>query len=290
MPGAARARSGRAWVVGALLAAAAALAAIVMLLGPARADAQTAAREALVVLTTGPNDVTVSPDATLRAGPTDVTMRNTGRAPAFMLLVRLRPGVTLDRVRQASSRSSAIPEDLIVIVTSHFVSPGGKFQTTVPLAAGSYLALGNAPDGKGLGPVAEVTVGPEASGAAPARANARLNMFDYGFRGATRISGRSTLEIRNSGQNFHFVAGVRLNPGVNADQIVRLFTGRGPAPQGEPGEFLSLIGIVSPGTTNAVKVRLPPGRYVIACFYSDRHSGGKEHARYGMVRKLTVTR
>ena len=290
MRGAARALSGRAWIVGALLAAAAALAAIVMLLGPARADAQTAGREALVVLTTGPNDVTVSPDATLRAGATDVTMRNTGRAPAFMLLVRLKPGVTLDQLRQATSRSATIPDDLIDIVTSEFVNPGGKFQTTVNLPAGDYLALGNAPDGKGLGPLVEVTVGPEASGAPPARVTSRLRLVDYGFKGATRISGRGTIEIKNDGRNLHFVAGVRLNPGVNADRIVRLFSGRGPAPQGEPGEFLSLIGIVSPGTTNAVKVRLPPGRYVIACFYSDRHSGGKEHARYGMVRKLTVTR
>ncbi len=277
-------------MIGALLAAAAALAAIVMLLGPARADAQTAGREALVVLTTGPNDVAVSPDATLPAGATDVTLRNTGPAPAFMLLVRLRPGVTLDQFRQALGRSQAIPEDLIVIVTSQFVDPGGKFQTTVPLAAGNYVAMGNAPDGKGTGPVAEVTVGPEASGAAPARVNSRLTLFDYGFKGATRISGRSTLQIKNDGQNFHFVAGVRLNPGVNADQIVRLFTGRGPAPQGEPGQFVNLLGIVSPDTTNAVKLRLPPGRYVIACFYSDRHSAGREHAKFGMARKLTVTR
>ncbi len=277
-------------MIGALLAAAAALAAMVMLLGPARADAQTTGREALVVLTTGPNDVAVSPDATLPAGATDVTLRNTGRAPAFMLLARLKTGVTLEQVRQATSRSAAIPENLIVVVTSEFVNPGGKFQTTVNLPAGSYLALGNAPDGKGLGPLAEVTVGPEASGAAPARVNARLNMFDYGFRGPARISGRSTLEIKNSGQNFHFVAGVRLNPGVSADRVLRLFTGQGPPPQGEPGQFLSLIGVVSPDTTNAVKLRLPPGRYVIACFYSDRHSGGREHAQYGMARKLTVTR
>jgi hypothetical protein len=290
MRDAARARSGRTWMIGVLLAAAAALAGIAMLLGAARADAQTAGRESLVVLTTGPDDVSVSPDATLPAGATDVTLRNTGRAPAFMLLTRLKPGVTLDQLRQAASRSSAFPEDLIDIMTSEFVNPGGKFQTTVNLTAGNYLAMGNAPDGKGLGPLVEVTVGPEASGAAPARVNARLTLFDYGFKGAARISGRSTLQIKNDGRNFHFVAGVRLNPGVSADGIVRLFTGRGPAPRGEPGTFLSLIGIVSPGTTNAVKLRLPPGRYVIACFYSDRHSNGREHARFGMARKLTVTR
>jgi hypothetical protein len=277
-------------MAGALLAALALLAGALLLLGPARAGAQTAGRASLVVLTTGPDDVTVTPGATLPAGATDVTMRNTGRRPAFMVLVRMNPGVTLDQLRAFANRTMDIPEDLITIVTSQFVDPGGRFQTGVTLAAGNYLVLGNAPDGKGLGPVAEVTVGPEVSSAAPARATARLTLFDYGFKGPAKISGRSTLQITNNGRNFHFVAGIRLKAGVSADGVIRSLTGRGPALRGEPGQFLNLIGIVSPGTTNAVKLRLPPGRYVIACFFSDRHSNGHEHASFGMARKLTVTR
>jgi hypothetical protein len=277
-------------MVGALLAAVGILAVVVLLLGPARADAQTAGRESLVVLTTGPDDVSVSPDATLPAGATDVTLRNTGRAPAFMLLVRLNPGATLEQFRAFAGRSQAIPEDLITIVTSQFVDPGGKFQTSLALAAGNYLAMGNAPDGKGLGPVAEVTVGPETSTAPAARANARLTLFDFGIKAPARISGRSTLQIKNDGRNFHFLLGIRLKPGFNADEVVRSLTGRGPALKGEPGQFISVMGIVSPNTTNAVKVRLPAGRYVIACFFSDRHSNGHEHASFGMARKLTVTR
>lgn len=288
----ARALPARVWLAAALLAGAAALAGIVLVLGPGQAQAQTAgARDALVITSTGPKDVGVTRPATLRAGYTDVTLRNTGRQPAFMLLARLKPGATLDQLRRFVSRSKATPEGLVVIVASEFVSPGGKFRTTVNLVPGNYLALGSIPDGRGLGPLVELTVGPETSGAAPPRVDARLKLFDYGFRGAARISGRDTLEIENTGQNFHFVAGIRLNRGVNADLVVRQLTGRAPAPEGPPpGEFASLIGIVSPGTTNAVKLRLPPGRYVIACFFSDRHSGGREHASFGMARKLTVTR
>jgi hypothetical protein len=277
-------------MAGVVLAALAALATVLLLLGPARADAQTAGRASLVVLTTGPDDVAATPGTGLPAGNTDVVLRNTGARPAFMLLLRLQPGVTLDQLREFANRSTEIPEELITVVTSQFVDPGGKFQTSVPLAAGSYVALGNAPDGKGLGPVAEVTVGPETSTAPAAPAAARLTLFDYGFKGPKQISGRSSLQIKNDGRNFHFVAGIRLKAGVNADQVVRSLTGRGPALRGEPGEFVTLIGIISPGTTNVVKLRLKPGRYVIACFHADRHSNGREHASFGMARKLTVTR
>src|SRR5688572_17173260 len=130
----ARALPARIWLASALLAATAALAGIVMVLAPGQAGAQTAgARDALVVTTPGPRDVTVTRPATLRAGFTDVTLRNTGRQPAFMLLARLKPGATLDQLRRFVSRSKATPEGLVVIVASEFVPPGGKFRTTVNL-------------------------------------------------------------------------------------------------------------------------------------------------------------
>ncbi len=45
---------------------------------------------------------------------------------------------------------------------------------------------------------------------------------------------------------------------------------------------------MNPGSINYVNTHLRPGRYVIACFNSDRHSAGHDHSQFGMVRKLTV--
>jgi hypothetical protein len=284
------ARSGRNLIVATTLAVAGVLAAIALAPGARDAAQAQAARDSLIVTSPGPRDVEVMRPETVHVGPVDVTLRNTGDEGVNMALVRLRPGVTLDELRAFAAKSAAVPDALVTIETSQLVDPGATFQTTIRLVPATYVALGNIPDDKGLGPaVAFEAVGPPSGAPAP-RASARIRLYDYGIIGPARIRGNGTLEIANIGSNDHFLAGIRLDPGVNAAKVARgLVSGAGG--QGPPpGTVVSLIGLVSPGSDNAIRIHLPPGRYVVACFFADRHSAGRSHNTFGMVKRLTVTR
>jgi hypothetical protein len=114
-------------------------------------------------------------------------------------------------------------------------------------------------------------------------------MYDDGFRAPARISSTGTLRVSNIGNSNHFIVGLRLNRPRDARRVARIFRGELPEPQGPPpGQFASVLGIVGPGVTNYVETKLRPGRYVLACFYADRASAGREHSEFGMVRTLTV--
>jgi hypothetical protein len=284
------ARSGRNLVVATMLAIAGVLAAIALAPGARDAAQAQATRESLIVTSPGPRDVEIMRPETVHVGPVDLTLRNTGDEPVDMGLVRLRPGVTLDELRDVTSRSAAVPDALVSIETSQTVDPGATFQTTVRLAPATYVALGNIPEGKGLGPAVEFeAVGPPTGAPAP-KADARIRLYDYGIIGPARIRGSGTLRIANIGNNDHFLVGIRLNRGVSAARVARGLVS-GAEDQGPPpGTFVSLIGLVSPGSDNAIRIHLPPGRYVVACFYADRHSAGRSHNTFGMVKRLTVTR
>jgi len=262
---------------GSVLAAVAALCA-----WPAAASAAGQA----ITITAQRGATVVTGAGTLQAGYTTVTMAVArGSRDSEVVLVRLEPGVTLDDLRRATRRTASVPEDLVTIPTSILLHPGERSRTTVRLAAGSYVAA-QVPRGPGLGPAAEFTVAPGAVGRPPA-ARATISLFDYGIRAPAAIPRRGTLLIRNIGRNFHFLTGLRLDRGVDAGTVIRAIragTLRGPP----PGQEVELLGLVSPGTANYKAIDLKPGVYVIACFFADRHSGGVDHSRFGMIRRLEV--
>jgi hypothetical protein len=240
-----------------------------------------------IVVTLSKGKTTVSGADTLVAGLTKVTARNTGSAPANFALARLRPGKTIADLRAEVQRSSNVPEGATATLTTSFgVAPGQSFVTTLSLPPGDYVTT-QPPDGKGLGPAVQFSIANGAAGGSPPATTGTVQLYDYGIKAPKSILGHGTLAINNIGQNYHFLTGLRLNPGVSADKVVAdIRAGKNDGPP--PGQFVSIIGVVSPGTINYVRTNLKPGAYVIACFNSDRHSAGHNHSQYGMVRKLTV--
>jgi hypothetical protein len=240
-----------------------------------------------IVVTLSKGKTTVSGADTLVAGLTKVTARNTGSAPADFLVARLRPGKTFADAQAATQRSSQIPEGVLVVPTSFFgVPPGQSFVTTLNLPPGDYVTT-QPSNGKGVGPAVQFSIANGAAGGSPPATTGTVLLYDYGISAPATISGRGTLAINNIGQNYHFLVGVRLKPGVNPDKVVRqIRSGNSNGPP--PGQPVSIIGIVGPGTVNYVKTDLKPGTYVIACFNSDRHSAGHDHSQFGMERKLIV--
>lgn len=244
------------------------------------------ARQAITI-TARQGATSVSGAEALSSGLTRVTFRNASRKDAFVALARLRPGVSVETLRARLNRSAALPDRLIAIPASAFTGPGESSVTTVSLPPGEYVAT-QPPDGKGLGPATTFTVGGGAAGGTPPRATSSITMYDFGFRVPRAIDGDGTVAVRNIGASPHFIIGIRLNRAADAGRVVRALRSGQELQGPPPGRFVSILGIVTPGTTNYVRPQLQPGRYVIACFYSDRHSAGHEHTDFGMVRAVTV--
>jgi len=241
-----------------------------------------------ITVTLSKGTTTVSGTDALVSGLTRIAARNTGKAPVDFALARIKPGKTFADLQAQLNRSSDVPEATTATLTTFFgIAPGQTFVTTLNLPPGDYVTT-QPPNGKGLGPAVQFSIANGAAGGSPPATTGTVLLYDYGISAPASIRGRGTLEVNNIGANYHFLSGIRLNRGVNADKVVSDIRsgkgGNGPP----PGEFVTIIGVVNPGSINYVNTNLKPGSYVIACFNSDRHSAGHNHSQYGMVRKLTV--
>lgn len=250
------------------------------------ASAQGGSGDAQSITITGRgNATTVTGADGLRPGPTQLSLRG-GGPQSSVILARLKPGVEAADVERYLRRAESVPVNLVSIVASGSPpGPGQTYRTTVTLAAGTYIATGAS---RGLGRYATFEVGGAPTGGSLPRADSVIQMFDHGFRVPARIDGDGVLRIENAGRNEHFIVGIRLNPGVNPAVVRRQLVAGEDFQSPPPGEFVSIIGVVSPGTTNLVQADLAPGVYVIACFYADRASNGRDHSSFGMVRQVTV--
>lgn len=281
-----RTSHGARTIAGACLAAA--IASCLALVALASAQGGSGDQQAITI-TARAGTATVAGGEGLRPGPARVTMRVAGNQDQSVYLIRLKPGVEVDDLlRYVRRHSDSVPVDLVSIETFVSIGPGQSARTAINLAPGTYLAVGEGQRTRLLGGYATFEVGGAPTGGSLPRADSSIQMYDYGFRIPTRIDGDGTLRVENIGRNEHFIAGIRLNPGVNPAvvrrQLIAGFDFQGPP----PGEFVQVIGVVSPRTTNVIQANLRPGVYLLACFYADRASAGHEHSEFGMVRQVTV--
>jgi hypothetical protein len=269
--------------VGACLATALALCLALVALAAAQgggADAQS------ITVTGSNNTATLAGADGLRPGPAEVTLRVKGRKAQNVVLARLRPGVEVADVQRYARRLNNVPVNLVSLDASAFMGPGETLRTTINLFPGRYLAIGEDGLNRGLGGFKVFDVAGVPFGGELPAADASILMYDYGFRIPKKIDGNGLLRIENIGRNEHFIIGIRLDKGADpADVKRKLIAAEDFEP---PGEFVNIIGVVSPGTTNVIQARLKRGVYVLACFYSDRASAGHGHNEFGMVRQATI--
>ena len=242
-----------------------------------------------ITITANAGAATVTGADGLRPGPAQVTLRVAGKQDQSVFLIRLRPGVEVEDVlRYVRRHSDLVPVNLVSIETFTSMGPGQTSRTAITLVPGRYVAVGEGDRTTGLGRYATFDVGGAPTGGTLPRADASIQMFDYGFRIPKKIDGDGVLRVDNIGRNEHFIAGIRLNPGVNPAVVRRQLIAGADFQGPPPGEFVQIIGVVSPGTSNVLDVDLKPGVYLVACFYADRASAGHEHSDFGMVRQMTV--
>jgi hypothetical protein len=251
--------------------------AVAVLVGVLATAATAQAPVPTVQVTAGAGSISVTPAGPIAAGPTRFEFSRSGRGQIEAYLATLRAGVSVDELRGTLQGNSDAALGLVFLEAG--AAPPRSL--TVDLRPNTtYVALSIAGRRTAL---TSFTTGAD-SGAATPSPDARVRMFDYGFRGPKTLPRSGVVRVQNQGAAYHFAIGFPLRPGVGNRQVGRAFGGGNDRLLGRivAGPPFSLQSLISPGTTNDNAVRFPRrGRYAFVCFFG-------EHNRLGMYKVFRV--
>lgn len=112
------------------------------------------------------------------------------------------------------------------------------------------------------------------------------------WAGSSTLPADGTFLFKNKDKTVpHFVILQQVTEGTTTDQVLEALqndTGEGPPPP-----FFLQAGLetasISSGRSMTVDYDLPPGQYVIMCFFPDPNMGGMPHALMGMLEMIHLT-
>lgn len=112
------------------------------------------------------------------------------------------------------------------------------------------------------------------------------------WAGSSTLPADGTLKFKNADRTTpHFVILQQVVEGTTTDQVLQALQSEDE--NSPPPEFLLGAGLESgslnPGRSMTVDYDLPPGQYVIMCFFPDPNMGGMPHALMGMLRMIHLT-
>jgi len=242
----------------------------------------------------------------VKGGLVKIVFRNAGKIPHEAQLLRLDGNRTAqEAVKILASEDTRTPSWLHGAGGVGAVDPGQQATATTNLPAGRYAVvdMGGGPE-EGPPPVTRgalaefrVTAGRAAElPATPARIVAKDEgeheeggEHKHAFQVTGLKAGSNTVLFDNRSDQLHHAIVMPILPGKTFAEIKKAFASEGP-PSGPPPVDLENIvttAVLDGQTKQVVEMQLKPGRYVIACFVSDR-DGGKPHAVEGMVDELMI--
>jgi hypothetical protein len=241
-----------------------------------------------VTVTASETTLNVGVSGPLAAGPTRFEIVKAGRGPLEIAFGALRPGVTLDRFTTALRGRD--PEAAIGLV--HLDGGASLFPrerrraVTFRLRPNTTYVVVNLTGGPPSDwEVASFAVGGQPNGAAAPRADARVRMIDFRFRGATTLPRRGVLRFDNAGRAPHFALAMPLRRGASRRTVGAALRRNSQRRLRRLVDFRSQIepqALVTRGAVNYNEVRFPRrGRYVMVCFFEG-------HNRQGMYRFVRV--
>ncbi|KRF00098.1 hypothetical protein ASG88_11960 [Nocardioides sp. Soil777] len=106
--------------------------------------------------------------------------------------------------------------------------------------------------------------------------------------GSNTLPAKGTFLFKNADKTVpHFVVLQQVVEGTTTDQVLAALTS---GEEGPPPDFMLPAGMdtgsLSPGRKMTVNYDLPPGQYVIMCFFPDPNMQGMPHAFMGMLKMI----
>ncbi len=104
--------------------------------------------------------------------------------------------------------------------------------------------------------------------------------------GSSQLPARGTFTFKNGDSTVpHFVVLSQVAEGTTTDQVLTSLQSQEPPPAFFLEGGLETASL-SPGHTMTVDYDLPPGQYVVMCFFPDPSMGGMPHALMGMLKMI----
>lgn len=261
------------------------------LAAPTAGVAQDAATLPLVKVTATAKTAAVTGAETLTAGPTQLSLSTP--AHRTIAIVQLKPGKTAADLKAAiaASKMSASPVFKVARLLGGGGSTGGRpYVFTTDLSAGTYEVVD---DTERPTIESEFTVAAGTSNVRAPAAAATIDLYDFKMTASAPLPATGAVKVVNHGPSPHFVAIARLKKATDGPKVVALLRKKGGEMKAQKlldaASAGGLADLLSPGVTDVVQTDgLKPGKYLIACFYADEKSHGKEHSMLGMERVVTV--
>ena len=167
---------------------------------------------------------------------------------------------------------------------------GGGTGTIVLPRAGAYTPISIGERGLVTGKTF-VARGAKRSTKTPKVDGTLIGKIGPAWGGASSLPAEGRLGFKNKADEPHFVILQQVAEGTTTDQVLQfLQTDDGTSP---PPPWLMAggmeTGTLTPGRSMTVDYDLPPGQYVVMCFFPDPEMGGMPHALMGMLRMIHLT-
>jgi hypothetical protein len=162
------------------------------------------------------------------------------------------------------------------------IQPGGTGTMVLP-KAGEYTVFSFSSRGH-----AEFTAGATKQTKAPAVDGKIIGRTGPKWGGSSSLPAKGTFAFKNADKTTpHFVVLQQVAEGTTTDQVLTALQSE---EQGPPPDFILPAGLetgsLSPGRSMTVDYKLPPGQYVVMCFFPDPNMGGMPHALMGMLKMI----
>jgi hypothetical protein len=275
-----------------VLSAAIGLATVAIFAPLAGATVQAAMPQVGIVAKAGA--VTISGDSALEQGPTMFRFSgaNRGGKEIDLTLFALKAGASEKQLLAASATLKGPPTPLqkygAFVLGATLSKQFPTYAVSISLTTGTYLMVDDTAAAKVVG---MFNVGSGSSGATAATPAATITLTDYKIAAPATLPASGTIRFRNEGVSPHFVAMIKTPSAASAMKAAMLLH-QGKDAKAEKlieSEIAPPLGLISPGITNDVVLsKLASGSYVLACFYGDAKSHGKEHTMLGMESVVTV--
>jgi hypothetical protein len=239
-----------------------------------------AAPTAVVLELTGTKkDPKMSAPASVKAGPAQISFKNSSQGADGAQIVRVEGNHSAEETLKAGNpwgdKGKPLPDWITLAGGVGDADPGETKTATQSLKPGNYYVIGL--EGNATAPM-KVT-GTE-SGPAPSSAQ-KIDAVEYKFTASGLKAGKQQVLFENKGKQPHFIVGGPLKKGTTLEDAKKSFQKEsGPPPIDEKSSFNTAI--LEGGTSQVANLDLKKGKYVFVCFIPDRQ-GGPPHVAKGMV-------